>query len=40
MTIVNGNIYIIGGVGRNSYTNTIYKMNLKTYHMEFIDMED
>lgn len=40
MTIVNSKIYIIGGVGRNSYTNTIYKMNLKNYYMEFIDMED
>ena len=29
MNIVNGHIYIIGGVGRNSYTNTIYKMDLK-----------
>ena len=40
MNIVNGYIYIIGGVGRNSYTNTIYKMNLKNYKIEFIDMED
>ena len=40
MNIANSHIYMIGGVGRNSYTNTIYKINLKNYDIEFIDMED
>lgn len=40
MTIVNKNLYIIGGVDRNSYTNNMYKMNFKNYSIENVDIED
>lgn len=31
LNLVNGKIFIIGGVGRNSYTNLIYRVDPKNY---------
>ena len=33
-------MFIIGGVGRNSYTNLIYKVNPENYQITCIDMDD
>ena len=40
VNLVNNKIFIIGGVGRNSYTNLIYKINPKNYEVSCIDMDD
>ena len=40
LNIVNDKIYIIGGISRNSYSNTIYTINLKNWQINEIDMHD
>lgn len=33
-------MYIIGGVGKNSYTNYVYHINLEDWSIKFIEMAD
>ena len=40
LNIVNNQIYIIGGINRNNYSNTIYTIKLKNWVINEIDMDD
>lgn len=40
MNLLKGKLYVIGGLGRNSYTNRVYEVNPENWKITCIDMID
>ena len=40
INLIDNKLYIIGGIGRNSYTSIIYELNLDDWKVRYIDMDD